>query len=126
MKLIHLNPNAAILEKRFDRIARTILSGAESSIETNERPRRPDGSFDYSLKAKYLEIKGMEHSHKKSKHQHFSKTPSHRLTREHLDVPIDEEESGSSSSKNDEASSYEYGDGGDGDGQSGISLKSMA
>ena len=117
MKLIHLNPNAAILEKRFDRIARTILSGAESSIETNERPRRPDGSFDYSLKAKYLEIKGMEHSHKKSKHQHFSKTPSHRLTREHLDVPIDEEDKFIKFENDDVI--VEYGDV-DGDGQSGI------
>ena len=115
--MIHLNPNSAILEKRFDRISSTILAGAETSIETNERPRRPEGSFDYSLAAKYLKINGLDQSHQHSKHRHFSKTPSHRLTREHLDVPFHED----AISKNDKAS-FDI----DVPGVSGISLKSMS
>jgi len=117
-KMIQLNPDASILDKRFGRITRSILAGAESSIETNERPYRPEGSFDYSLSAEYLKIKGLDHSDKNSQHRHFSKTPSHRLTRDHLDISIDESNAHSPSFSSKEVDSFHI----DGD---GVSLQSL-
>lgn len=55
-KIMPLDPMATTIDKRFQRITNAILTSAENAVESNDRPMRPQGSFDYSFAAAYLNI----------------------------------------------------------------------